>query len=208
MPFVQFEETPLPTFTLPRMVKGSKTYPGIKDLPVHIRQNFRNEFIRFVIKQVASSESPWTNPDIDSLQAMYQLVYPIFPARIRHSDAVHHPVCRLSSVVVYGPNIVTKTMTSLGVLRNNIASAAIIAVQRHLTGVFRAKRLNNVEARAKYIAQLFKSAKDHPIIWREYVEGNIQNHPEVGGYKTVCHFSYFVLNPSEHLTDEAGCIPI
>jgi len=52
--------------------------------------------------------------------------------------------------------------------------------------VFRKKRLNTIEARAEYITQLFKSDDDHPIIWREYTEGNIQNHPEVGGYKTVC----------------------
>jgi hypothetical protein len=74
------------------MQKGTKVYPGVKDLPAHIRPKFRNEFIRYVIKQVANSELPWTNPDIDSLQAMYQIVYPIFPARIRQSDAVHHPV--------------------------------------------------------------------------------------------------------------------
>ena len=89
----QFEEAPLlPTFTLPRIVNGSKVFPGIKDLPAHIRQNFRNEFIRFVIKQVANSQSPWVNPDVNALQAMYQLVYPVFPARLRHSDAVYHPV--------------------------------------------------------------------------------------------------------------------
>ena len=90
---IQFEETPVPTFTLARIVKGSKIFPGIKDLPAHIRQNFRNEFIRFVIKQVANSKLPWINPDVESLQATYQVVYPVFPARIRHSDAVYHPVC-------------------------------------------------------------------------------------------------------------------
>jgi len=55
-----------------------------------------------------------------------------------------------------------------------------------LTGVFRRNRLQTIETRAKYVADLFKSDNDHPIIWREYVEGNIQNHAEVGGYKTVC----------------------
>lgn len=76
-------------------------------------------------------------------------------------------------------------MSALGVFRNHLASAAITAVQRHLPCVFRKKRLDTLEGRARYIAQLFKSALDHPIIWREYVEGDIQNHPEVGGYKTV-----------------------
>jgi hypothetical protein len=35
-----------------------KVFPGIKDLPVHLCQNFRNEFIYFIIKHVANSESP------------------------------------------------------------------------------------------------------------------------------------------------------
>ena len=41
--------------------------------------------------------------------------------------------------------------------------------------------------------QLFQS-DDHPIIWRTYVEGNIQNHPEVGGYKTVCPIFIMLLS--------------
>jgi len=79
---IQFEESPLPGFTIPRNVDGVKVLPGIKDLPDHIRPNFRNEFIRSVVKQVANSQSPWTNPDVNALQAIYQTVYPIFPARI------------------------------------------------------------------------------------------------------------------------------
>ena len=89
-----------------------------------------------------------------------------------------------------------KTITSLGVLRNHLAAAATIAVQRYLPSIFRKKRLQTIETRAQYIAQLFKSEHDHPIIWHEYVEGDIQNHPEVGGYKTVCQL--FPLSP--HLT--------
>ena len=75
-------------------------YPGIKDLPINIRQNFRSEFIRFVIKQVANSQSPWVNPDVRSLQPIYELIYPTFPARLRHSDAVYHPVSLLSDLNV------------------------------------------------------------------------------------------------------------
>jgi hypothetical protein len=79
-----------------------------------------------------------------------------------------------------------QTVTSLGVLRNHLAAAAITAIQRHLPSTFRQQRLRTVDARAKYIEQLFDSDDDHPIIWREYTKGNIQNHPEDGGYKTVC----------------------
>jgi hypothetical protein len=77
-------------------------------------------------------------------------------------------------------------MTALGVLRNHISTAAVTAVQRYIPHVFTTKRLKTIEARAEYVGGLFISPDDHPIIWREYVEGDIQNHPEVGGYKTVC----------------------
>ena len=120
---------------------------------------------------------------------MYDVVYPTFPARLRHSDAVFHPV---SFLYLQPLQILTssKTISSLGVFRNHLASAAIAAVQRHLTSVFHKRKLDTVNARAEYVAQLFKSDKEHPIIWREYVEGNIPNHPEVSGYKTVDLFPY------------------
>ena len=79
-------------FALPRTIKGVKVYPGIKDLPAHIYHGFRNEFIRFVMKRVANSTSPWVNPDVEALQSMYQVVYPTFPARLQPNDAVTHPV--------------------------------------------------------------------------------------------------------------------
>ena len=111
----QFEEAPLlPTFTLPRIVNGLKVFPGIKDLPAHIRQNFRNEFIRFVIKQVANSQSPWINPDVNALQAMYQLVYPVFPTQLRHSDAVYHPVSSFLTVTPENSDAVGRPSLHLG----------------------------------------------------------------------------------------------
>lgn len=163
-----------------------KIFPGVKDLPDHIRPNFRNDFIRLVFKQIAISQSPWTNPDVNALQAVYQIAYPIFPARIRHSDAVFNPVSDSLPLIISTLDVIYQTITSVAGLRNALATTAIEAVQRHLVNVFRKERLSNFQGRANYIAQLFKSDKDNPIIWREYVEGNIQNHPEVGGYKTVC----------------------
>jgi len=81
-------------------------------------------------------------------------------------------------------------MTSLAGLQNILGSTAIEAVKRHMVTTFRKNRLVNIPGRAGYIVQLFKLKKDDPIIWREYVEGDIQNHPEVGGYKTVCFRPY------------------
>ena len=83
-------------------------------------------------------------------------------------------------------NLSWKTTTSLGVLRNHIASEALGAVQKYLQAIHHKKKLQTVESRATYIDGLFNKEDDHLIIWREYVEGDIQNHPEIGGYKTVC----------------------
>ena len=79
-----------------------------------------------------------------------------------------------------------KTITSLGVLHNHLAAAAITTIQRYLPRIFCKKRLQTIDSRAEYVEKLFRSDNDHPIIWQEYVEGDIQNHPEVGRYKTVC----------------------
>jgi hypothetical protein len=101
-----------------------------------------------------------------------------------------------------------KTILSLGVLRNHMASIAIAAVHRHLATVFRKKRLDTIETRARYITTLLASTTDHPIIWREYVEGTIQNHPEVGGYKTVWCFLYCTIFILNILIDQARCVPV
>jgi hypothetical protein len=61
----------------------------------------------------------------------------------------------------------------------------VFAVHRHLANVFRQKRLQTLEARAKFVSSKFKSDDDHPFIWHQYVVGDIPNHPETGGYQTV-----------------------
>ena len=82
--------------------------------------------------------------------------------------------------------ILDQTITALGVVRNRIGTAAVFAVQRYLSNVFRQKRLKTLDARAKFVSEQFKSDDDHPFLWREYSVGNIANHPETGGYQTVC----------------------
>ena len=78
-----------------------------------------------------------------------------------------------------------QTITSLGVLCNHIASTALNMVKCHLSTVWSSKRLKSIEARAGYINSLFLSDDEHPMIWCEYVEGNVQNHPKIGGYQMV-----------------------
>ena len=89
-------DDPRSVYKLPEVIDGQKVYPGIKDLPTHIRANFRNEFIHYVIRDVFNSEHPWVNPDLQALQHAYDQVYLAYPARIRHNDAVSHPVSTFS----------------------------------------------------------------------------------------------------------------
>ena len=84
------------------------------------------------------------------------------------------------------PNPPHQTTTSLGVARNRIGTAAVLAVKRHLAIVFRQKRLHTLDARAQFVSGKFKSDDDHPFIWNQYTVGDIPNHPETGGYQTVC----------------------
>ena len=74
------------------MVNRQRVYPGIKDLPIHVRAGFRNMFIRPVIRGSFDTAQPWHNPDLAMLQATYNKIFPEYPARLRANDAVVHPV--------------------------------------------------------------------------------------------------------------------
>ena len=77
-------------------------------------------------------------------------------------------------------------VTSLGVVHNHIGTAAVFVVQSYLANMFQQKRLQTLDARAEFISKKFKSNDDHPFIWCQYMVGDIANHPETGGYQTVC----------------------
>lgn len=81
-----------PVYPLPRIVNRQRVYPGIKDLPPHIRTDFRNMFIRPIIRNIFNSEKPWANPDLSMLQLAYDKTYPTYPAHLRSNDAIFHPV--------------------------------------------------------------------------------------------------------------------
>jgi hypothetical protein len=87
---------------MPKKIKGQKVYPGVKDLPQHIRVDFRNMFICLVIWDVINSEGPWLNPDLPLLQHTYNKVFPAYPARLQVGDAVSHPVSGSDHVTPFG----------------------------------------------------------------------------------------------------------
>ena len=89
------DSLPLQPLTLPRAYKdeeGQKQQPGLKDLPPWLRENFRNQYIRRIIKQVCLSEVPWTNPTLASLQREFSHAYPTKRVRLHSDDAAVVPV--------------------------------------------------------------------------------------------------------------------
>ena len=103
---LQFEDNPLPTFILLRMVNGSRVNPRIKDLPPQIGNDFCNGFIQHIIKQVANSTLPWINLEPDALQLMYNVIYSAFPRQIQNSNTAHHPVSEPLSTILSHANII------------------------------------------------------------------------------------------------------
>ena len=181
---IQVEDTH-PGFPLSTVINRQRIHPGIKDLPDHICTDFRNTFIRLVIRDLFNSEQPWANPDLSMLQHTYDSIYSTYPARLRHGDAVCHPVSSTLDQVDSLPHPFYQTFTSLSFVRNRIGVAGVSAVQRHLANVFRQRQLKRLDARAKFVSEKFKSNDDHPFIWNQYVISDIPNHPGTGGYQTV-----------------------
>ena len=87
---------PLPQpFSLPRAFKekdGQKQQPGIRHLPLWLRENFRNLYIRRIVEQVCSSRTPWSNPGLASLQREFNYTYPTHRVRLHSDDAAVVPV--------------------------------------------------------------------------------------------------------------------
>ena len=82
--------------SLPRKYKdesGKYQVPGLKDLPPLIQPNFRNAFIRHIMKLVFSGTSPWSNPSVSIYQQEFNTIYPDHPFRTHADDAVVLPVC-------------------------------------------------------------------------------------------------------------------
>ena len=72
---------------------GKLQVPGLKDLLPILQPNFRNTFIRHIMKLVFSGTSPWSNPGISIYQQEFNTIYPDHPFRLHADDAVVLPVC-------------------------------------------------------------------------------------------------------------------
>lgn len=81
--------------SLPRKYKddaGKFQVPGLRDLPPHIQSDFRNTFIRHIMKLTFSGTSPWTGPTLPVYQQEFAAIYPDLPYEIHAHDAVVLPV--------------------------------------------------------------------------------------------------------------------
>jgi hypothetical protein len=159
--------------TFPRKFKdeaGKTQVPGLKDLPYTIQTNFRNTFIRHIIKLVCSDMSPWNNPSLSVYQHEFNLIYPHLRYRLHTDDAVIVPTNR-----------------DLGVLRNQIGAEGLTAVIEHLPSQYTKRMLDNKAKRATYISTLLES-KQRPFIWEYFRPGTI----EIGDerfYDEVCLYA-------------------
>ena len=71
---------------------GKTQVPGLKDLPDNIQPNFRNIFIRHIMKLVFSDTSPWNNPSLSVYQHEFNLIYSPLQYCLHGDDAVVSPV--------------------------------------------------------------------------------------------------------------------
>lgn len=97
-PFQQYLPNPVQSQILPSIPRKSKDdagkiqAPGLKDLPPAIQLNFRNSFIRHMMKLTFSGILPWKNPSLSVYQEEFNTIYPIFSYRLHADDAVVFPV--------------------------------------------------------------------------------------------------------------------
>ena len=80
----------LQPFSLPHAYKdnkGRKRQTGLKHLPGWLHETFHNQFIRYIIEQVCSSDKPWSGPTLAILQHELNHTYPTHQIRLHSNDA-------------------------------------------------------------------------------------------------------------------------
>jgi len=75
---------------------GKTQVPGLKDLPDNIQPNFRNMFIRHIMKLIFSDTLPWNSPSLSVYQHEFNLIYSSLRYRLHGDDAVVIPVTTLN----------------------------------------------------------------------------------------------------------------
>ncbi|KAF9783793.1 hypothetical protein BJ322DRAFT_1109639 [Thelephora terrestris] len=147
---------PAQIYSLPRRHKDGKgklQIPGQGALPHGIKIEFRNTFIRHIMRLVCSDTTPWTNPLLPFYQQEFAAIYPGLPYQIHANDAV--------------------TNRDLGVLRNHIGAEGFDEVVKSLAVQFSKRTLNSKAAKAAYINTLLNSSQ-RPFIWEYFRPGTIE----------------------------------
>ena len=168
---------------MPRAYKddqGRKQQPGLKDLPQWLREKFRNFYIRRIIEQVCLSETPWTNPDLASLQRELNHVYPTHRIRLHSDDAAVVPVS-FHCFYIVSTLMKIQTLRDLGVLRNQIGSEGLAAVIEYLPSQYNKRMLGSKDARARYITTMLADPQ-RPFIWEYFRPGTIPLASDRGYY--------------------------
>ena len=179
----------LQPFSLPRAFKdkqGQKQQPGLKDLPQWLRENFHNLYIRRIIEQVCLSRTPWSNPNLQSLQRELNYAYPTHRIRLHSDNAAVVPVsvnyCHHTDTSILTN---TQTLRNLGVLQNQIGNEALTAVIAYLPSQYNKRALPSKDKRAKYITTVLADPQ-RPFIWEYFRPGTIPLPGERGYYDEAC----------------------
>lgn len=182
--------------------------PGLRDLPHGIQSDFRNTFIRHIMKLIFSNTLPWNNPSLSVCQQEFNLVYSTSPRYCLHmDDAVVIPVT-ISNINKPDINVLTsptpQTNCGLGVLRNQIGAEALAAVIDHLPTQYNKRMLDSVSKRAAYVVTLLGSTQ-RPFIWEYFRPGTIEvPRGEETYYDEVSPHLSHVPGYSYHRTPEAS----
>jgi len=120
------------------------------------------------MKLVFSSNAPWVNPSVESLQQEFDAAFPMYHATLHLDDDAAVPVSipSRSAQELISCDVI-QTIRDLGTLRFQIGSEAIKAVINYLPGQFNKRTLALKPARAAYVQALI-SDKQHPFIWEYF----------------------------------------
>ncbi|KAF9787362.1 hypothetical protein BJ322DRAFT_1017299 [Thelephora terrestris] len=165
-------------YSMPRRFRdeaGNLQTPGLKDLPFDLKLEFRNIFIRHIMKIVFYDKLPWSNPLCPVYQKEFSIIYPDLPFQIHPDDAVVLPVKypELSSFSIFSHFLTSQTNRELGVLRNQIGSDALAAVIKYLPTQYNKRMLDSKAARGAYVQTLLDSSQK-PFIWEYFRPGTIE----------------------------------
>jgi hypothetical protein len=157
----------------------------VHSLPSAIRRTFSEMFVPTVLEEVGCSVTPWTNPDINTLQHCVNTVYPGIEYTVEKGNPLDVSVSRIFGDFPPLRHILTFTQTTSRVMifRNLIATTAIINVKNFLTLKFK-----NPDRIEEYVRSGVLYYGEIPFLYRAFEPSAVPSSKEKGGYKVVSRY--------------------